>query len=221
KVMSEQQVPQVSAMMGQLVAHQSGFNALPKSDRQFVLQEPKAAIIMMVDAICNRSKEPAPERTYSILRRIQPEPTPVATGPFSADNTFFSKKSGVNMVNHGDNFKTWYTGKVEEEAPEGMLIPLTLIQAAYDREIIADLGGEEEAEVTLTEIWRLMERQASGEKGDLLTNGWVNIFYVKDKDGVLRAVGVGWGGGGWGVRADALDDGQWRDGGQVFSRPPA
>ena len=216
--MSEQQVPQVSAMMGQLVAHQSGFNALPKPDRQFVFQEPKTAIVVMVDAIRNRPKEPTPERTYKILRPVAPKP--VESRPFKAGDTFFNRKSGVKMVPHGSNVTSWFTGKVEEDAPTGDLVPFVLTQSAYDHEIIADLGGEEKTEVTLTEIWRLMERQANGGEGALLNNGWANIFYVRDREGVLRAVDVCWDDDGWYVYALALDGIRWYDGRRVFSRPP-
>lgn len=156
---------------------------------------------------------------YRILRPIPP--TPVATGPFEADKTFFNKKnkSGVKMVEHGSNFRSWFAGKVEEGAPEGILVPLTLTQqSAYDKEIIADLGGEEEAEVLLAEVWRLMEHQANGEKGDLFTDGCANIFYVRDVNGVLRAASVRWIGGGWGVGADALGVCRWSGVARVFSR---
>ena len=83
---------------------------------------------------------------------------------------------------------------------------------------ITELGGEEKAEVTLSEIWRLMVRQANGEKGVLLINGLANIFYVPDVSGVLRTVYVYWLVGGWYALADVLDDGGWGDGYQVFSR---
>ena len=215
--MAAKQTPMV---MGRLVEHQEYFNSLATKDAQWVIQNPKDAAGLFVAAVKGRDNgTPQTERTYSVLRRVQPEPTPpVATSPFNANDTFFNKKAGVKMVNHGSNFTGWFTGKVEEEAPEGLLIPLAFTRAAYDREIIADLGGEEKAAVTLTEIWRLMKAQANGEKGDLLTNGYANIFYVCDTSGVLRALYVFWGVGGWRVIAYALDGGQWHGGGQVFSR---
>lgn len=214
--MSEQQVPQVSTIMGQLVAHQSGFNALPKPDRQFVFKEPRAAIVLMVDAIRNRPKESVPERTYKVLRPVAPKPAEAR--PFKADETFFNKQSGVKMVPHGTNFTAWFIGKVEKDVPEGTLVPFMLTHNAYDNEIIADLGGEEKAEVTLAEIWCLIQRQANGRDGVLLMNGYANIFYVRDVNGVLHAVGVGWGDGGWGASAYALGVYGWGDDYRVFSR---
>ena len=205
---------QTPILLGRFVEHQQHFNSLPTADAQWAIQHPKDAAALCVVAIQSRTNgEPTEERTYSVLKPVQ-----LAPNPFKADDTFFNKKSGVKMVEHGSNFISWFTGKVEEDAPEGMLVPFTLAQNAYDSEIIKDLGGEEAAEVTLAEIWRLMERQANGGEGVLLSNGWANIFYVRDREGVLRAVYVFWVGGGWSVDAFALDDYRWYDDGRVFSR---
>jgi hypothetical protein len=203
--------------MGRLVEHQEYFNALSTSDAQWAIQNPKDAAELCVTAIKGRTNGvPKAGRAYQVLRPVAPKPA--ANRPFKADETFFNKKSGVKMVRHGDNFTSWFTGKVEENAPEGTLVPFALERNAYDREIIADLGGEEKAEVTLTEVWRLMERQANGQEGALLTNGWANIFYVRDVNGVLRAVVVYWHDVGWRASADALGDSRWYDDDLVFSR---
>jgi len=210
-------VKQTPSLMGRLVEHQEYFNALPTSDAQWAIQNPKDAAELCVTAIKSRTNGvPKAGHAYQVLRPVAPKP---AVGrPFKADDTFFNKKSGVKMVRHGDNFTSWFTGKVEENPPEGTLVPFTLERSAYDREIIADLGGEEKAEVTLTEVWRLMERQANGQEGALLNNGWANIFYVRDVNGVLRTVRVYWNGGGWYAFARALDGLRCYGGYQFFSR---
>jgi hypothetical protein len=208
---------QTPMLLGRFVEHQEYFNALPTGDAQWAIQNPKDAAELCVTAIKSRTNSvPKAERAYQVLRPVAPKPA--ANRPFKADDTFFNKKSGVKMVRHGDNFTSWFAGKVEENAPEGTLVPFTLTRNAYDREIIADLGGEERAEVTLAEIWRLMERQANGQEGALLTNGWANIFYVRDREGVLRAVIVRWGDDGWSADAYALVDDRWLVARQVFSR---
>jgi len=64
-----------------------------------------------------------------------------------------------------------------------------------------------------------MEKQATGEEGVLLNNGWANLFYVKDQSGVLRTVRVSWGGDGWRVNADSVENpDRWGGGRRVFSR---
>jgi len=81
------------------------------------------------------------------------------------------------------------------------------------------LGGEAKAETTLFEMYQLLKKQASGGEGELLTNGYANIFYIKDMSGVLRAVSGNWGDGGWRVYAIAVEDpGDWDAGYRVFSR---
>jgi hypothetical protein len=207
--MSEQQVPQISKLMGELVAHQSGFNALSKSDRQFIVQDPKTAIAVMVSALRNRPKEPAPERAYKVLRPATPEI--VEPRPFKADETFFNKNSDLKMVPHGDNFTKWFAGKVEDDVSDGELRVFALTQAAYDRDIIADLGGEEKAEITLGELWRFMR------KHDRSASGWF-LCYIRDNSGVLRTVYVDRNVDGWDACAYALGDYRWDDDRQVLSR---
>jgi hypothetical protein len=209
---------QTPILLGRFVEHQSHFNPLPTEDAQWAIQNPKDAAVLCITAIRNRNNGvPKTERTYRILQPITPKPVE-SNRPFNADETFFNKKSGVKMVEHGSNFKSWFGGKVEEDAPDGELRPLTLTQSASDSEIIADLGGEAAAEVTLAEIWRLMERQANGGEGVLLTNRYANIFYVRDREGVLRTVCVCWRGLGWYAGAFALDGHGWRGARRVFSR---
>lgn len=88
-----------------------------------------------------------------------------------------------------------------------------LVKDAYDREIEAELPRE--YEITLSHIAELIERQKNGENGELLTNGYTNIFYVAG-----RVVSVHWNADyrQWRVDAWELGNGHWRDGFRVFSR---
>lgn len=64
-----------------------------------------------------------------------------------------------------------------------------------------------------------MAEQGNGEDGILLTNGYVNIFYIRDIKGVFWAVDCRWGGDGGGVNADSVESpSEWDGGDQVFSR---
>lgn len=154
-------------------------------------------------------------RTMKVLRPIDP---PAATEAFKADETFFAKKPGVKILYLGDNFRSWFAGTVEENPSVASPSGFNLTQSARDDEILEDRGGEASAAVALSQIWRLMQRQSSGEAGILLTNGYWNVFYCYDKGGVLRTVGVRWNGDGWLVYADALGHNQWNDGRRIFSR---
>ena len=93
------------------------------------------------------------------------------------------------------------------------------MQSSVDDPIIEELGGKTEVRPTLSQIHSLLLKQPQGKKeGVLLTNGYANIFYVKDLEGELRAVYVLWRGGGWGVNAVSVEypDG-WYAGDRVFS----
>jgi len=129
------------------------------------------------------------------------------------------KSASVKISWLGDNLKSWFSAKVEEPIPEITLRYQELRKSSVDAPIIAELGGEAKAETTLAEMFALLERQKNGESGVLLTNGYANVFYIRDVNGVLRAVDARWFGDGWLVDAYFVGDPfRWFDGGRVFSR---
>ena len=130
-----------------------------------------------------------------------------------------SDKAKIKISYLGDNFKKWFLDKAEEPIKETKLRYDRLTECSVDEPIITELGGEEKAETTLTEVFSLMEKQPNGKDGDLLNNGYANIFYVRDADGVLRAVNVNWNDGGWNVNANTVENpNRWNVGNVVFSR---
>jgi hypothetical protein len=52
----------------------------------------------------------------------------------------------------------------------------------------------------------LLQRQPKGEAGFFQTNGYANIFYVRDNKGVLCAIRIGWASDGWVVDATSVED---------------
>lgn len=156
---------------------------------------------------------------YKVLRPVVP--VVMDSGPFGASEMFFSMISEVAMVQHGINFIDWFTDKVENDVPTGELVRFVLIKSSSDNEIIADLGGKKKAETTLGEIWRLMCAQPNGEAGVLFTNGLSNLFYVRDVNGLLRVIDVGWDSDGWEVNAYALNAYNSSADNQVFVRKAA
>ena len=147
------------------------------------------------------------------------------TSKFIARDRFVvntKRNAPVKISGVWDNFTAWFlsgTGKTEDPITEQALRYHKLRQASVDGPIIQELGGEAKAETTLSEMFSLMEKQKNGEDGVLLNNGWVNIFYIRDQNGVWRAVRVFWHVGGWVVSASSVErqDG-WNGGRQVFSR---
>ncbi len=148
--------------------------------------------------------------------------TSATTEKFVAKDKFKLKKDRGLCSYLGDNFTSWFlTGesKIEDPIGEQSLRFGTLLRNSVDGPIIEELGGEAKVETTLSAIYDLLLKQSKkGEEGVLLVNGYANIFYVKDINGVLRAVYVYWHVGGWRVRADSVENaGAWDAGYRVFS----
>ena len=163
------------------------------------------------------------------------------TEKFSASDFFkvnTAKNASVKTSHLGDNFKAWFLGKTKERTSASEAVPgdgpyrtpgatevalryYTLNKRSVDGPIIAQLGGvaKAETETSLAEIAACLQKQASGEPGMLLTNGYANIFYVRDSVWALRAVNVDWYGDGWSVYADSVEHpNDWSAGSRVFSR---
>ena len=166
-----------------------------------------------------------PKPTPSILELVSTVVVPATTGNLVVKEKFVrdtGRKAKVKISYLGDNFTEWFlsgSGKTEDPITEQTLRYHKLRESSVDGPIIAELGGAEKSETSLSEMFALMEKQGKGENGVLLNNGYANIFYIKDQNGVLRAVYVGWGGDGWDVYAVSVEDpGRWDDGNRVFSR---
>lgn len=160
----------------------------------------------------------------SLLQNLGEVAFPGVTN-FVASEKFIQNTSpevAVKISGFGSNFSNWFLGKTETNVAPSRIGYGKLIQRAKDAVIIAFLGGDSKAETSLAEIFHLTSLQPNGEAGVLLNNGWANIFYVCDKDDVLRRVYVFWFDGGWYFYAfPTTGEGEWIGGGQVFSRKVA
>lgn len=175
-----------------------------------------------------------PSLTLVGVIEVRPSTNFVASGFFKVNT---DKSSPLKISHVGDSFKAWFfkpsanervafcagpyrmPGVQSSTTIKIMLRYQVLNKRLVDESLINQLGGEAKAEITLAEIAACMQNQASGDHGALLTNGYSNIFYVRDVNDVLRAVRVDWADGGWGVRAFSLEgSGGWNQDRQVFSR---
>ena len=143
------------------------------------------------------------------------------TEPFAVAKHFvrnISNEAEVKISYLGSNFTSWFLNQVVPAHVAGKLDSARLTENSRDDRIMAEIGADK-CETTLDAIYDLLKRQAKGEPGELLTNGYANIFYVRDSAGELRAVDVRWYGDGWGVRAYSVaNPSEWGEGNQVFSR---
>ena len=113
------------------------------------------------------------------------------------------------MKMYNQNFQDWFGGMPVKKSPE-KLTSFILPKPMTDQELFDEYNP---SRVSLGSVLAMMGSDR------MLKNGHANIFYVKDKDGVLRAVRVTWDGDGWDVDADSVEDPiRWSVGGRVFSR---
>lgn len=161
----------------------------------------------------------------NLLKLVSTVVIPTTTTKFVAKDKFVintGRNAPVKINFIGDHFTEWFLsgkGKNEEPISEHALRYAKLRKSSTDGPIIAELGGEEKSETMLSDTFSLMEKQKNGEDGALLSNGYANIFYIKDRAGVLRAVDVRWHDDGWYVYAYSVENpNRWDDGSQVFSR---
>lgn len=129
------------------------------------------------------------------------------------------KKAKVKISYISNTFKEWFLGKIENPFSGSTVSGRKLEKSSVDGPVLAELGGNETAKTTLTEMYAAIGAQPNGESGDLLTNGWANIFYIEDINGTLRAVHVRWRGVGWDVGAYSVGSpNEWYADSRVFFR---
>ena len=131
---------------------------------------------------------------------------------FNASDKFREGETinGVKIWTISSNFVRYFKKKKEKNIGTTALRIHELRVGSKDLAIISELGGEEIVESSLAHMWEMMKKQGSGEEGDLLVNGYANIFYIKGTDGNL-----------WAVSCDWLAGYGWRVGARPFSFPDA
>ncbi|MBI3442321.1 MAG: hypothetical protein HY007_00940 [Candidatus Sungbacteria bacterium] len=161
-----------------------------------------------------------PKPVPGLLEFVSTVIVPSTISSFVAKDRFVintKRNAPVKIAYLSDRFREWFLGKIEEPMAETTLCYAKLLKSSVDGPILAELG--EAQETALAQVYALMERQPNCESSALLTNGYANIFYVKDVNGILRAVCVISGGDGWYVVAYSVDvPSGWRDVSRVFSR---
>lgn len=124
------------------------------------------------------------------------------------------------------DFTNWILNAYENEISQNsakLAKAFDLSKNMKDSEIISQaesLGfNPKQNPVTLDQIKAKIEAQPNGIEGEMLSNGFANIFYVFGKDDVLFTVGVRWGSGygQWYVCAYGLGQGgKWGAGDRIF-----
>ncbi|MDO8654953.1 MAG: hypothetical protein Q7R48_00800 [bacterium] len=129
---------------------------------------------------------------------------PATNDPFVVREKFMSNPEAVVQIVSGKNFEAWFSEKIEEPIAETRLQYADLIEPTTNEQILAELGRR--AEITLGQMYALLERQSRGQEGALLVNTqepqphpiftdfvtlrwWrPSAFYVRDINNKLRIV---------------------------------
>jgi len=214
--MSEQQI---SKLVGALTEHQRHFGKMPTDDRQWVIQNTEAAIILFADVVKNRGRI----EVKKLLERLSITIALPTIRDFKAVEHFvvdMSSSAKVKISGLGDNFETHFLPRVErDEVAAEELAVYKLLERAYDPAIITALGGEAKVEITLGQFFAAFAKQPNGEKGALLTNGYGSVGYIRGIKRVLWAVSGSWSVGGWSFEAFPLGyPYRWDGGDQFLSR---
>ena len=144
-----------------------------------------------------------------------------ATENLFESHVYFKTRQGLWVADSFNNRILSKVGQTPHRGNEGVTSSI-LVRNMSDQEIIDELlGGMEEARkhsFTLDQIATMLDLQSNGEDGDLLNNGYANIFYILVNE-VLYALYVDWKSDNlnWRVSLWHLgENSRWRACGRVF-----
>jgi hypothetical protein len=222
---------QTQMIAGRMVEFQNRFEKLPTDDSQWLIQNTGEGIDLCINAIVNRDRTATQTIVTPLSEIIFTTNIPATTGKFFARDKFKvdkSEEAEVKIREISDDFESWFIKKTEEPWSGGIIYCRKLTKHSDDSLILNKLGGQEKAEITLFELFYMMKREADVEAGELLTNGDINLFYIRDINGILRVVFLTWHydpfyykgyDTGWHLRAIPLESPKGRYfGSRVFSR---
>jgi len=162
-----------------------------------------------------------PEEKAAILEAVETAVVPASAELFAVRERF-EGAAGVKFATVWNEFKRRFYGKTEGLQAQTTIRKYKLLAIAPDGPIIAELGGEARVESSIAVAYFLIRSQGKCEPGILQTNGYANIFYVRDLKGVLCAVRIGWDGDGWVVDAIPVADPlAWNGKHEIFCPVPA
>jgi len=135
-------------------------------------------------------------------------------------NEFYKNREGL-WVSNGFHERILPVASPVKSVAAKRVPMFDIIKQANDDEIRAQLPKNHVFEGTsafCAYLAGMISRQPNGEEGNLLNNGYTNIFYVQTSGGVF-AVFADWDAGDreWYVYAWSLGGPRWNAGGRVFS----
>ena len=133
-----------------------------------------------------------------IFQHISNVPIPAGTERFFAKRKFILG-TGDDVPVKISHIDFWFDrefltgdGKIEKPSNGGFLACMKLTKLSKTELMFSELGGKGRTETLLSSIYALVLRQGHGQPGDLLVDGWWNLFVAYG-----WTIGVRWDGSGW------------------------
>ena len=101
------------------------------------------------------------------------------------------------------NFVKYFLDKVEENVRNARVLVYDLVEDSQDCLIMAQMHGR--FKINLVHYLKLLKRQRDGRKGVLLTDGGINIAYIKGTNEALWSISADWVGDYWNLEANPVD----------------
>lgn len=126
------------------------------------------------------------------------------TEKFRADDKLLTLKedSELKFIFFQDFFK-YFGGKIEEPRRLRSLSWLNLLKDADDKSAISAICCEDLVVTELRDFYekhKIQRAGPQGQNGPLLINGCMNIFHIRDINGIIRIVKSSWYGYAWLVK---------------------
>jgi hypothetical protein len=141
----------------------------------------------------------------ALLQPLETAGAPATMAPVVAQD-YFKKNTSVQFSTVFAEFKRRFFDKTERPVAAVVYRKHKLLGIADDGRILAELGGGSKVEGTLAAAFAFLQHQPKGEAGFLQTNGYANLFYMRDKEGELCAIRISWTREGWEVDAIPVAD---------------
>ena len=201
------QVAQAALVLNHLVL---GIEEINEDALTAFCNDPQSEERMKVAEIFAKKVEEITKKVSDLLKYLSTRSLP-AIKEFVARDRFIvdtSETAELKISYLGDNFQTWLLGKVEKYVGGCEVKISKLLKRSRDDGILDELGDN--AENALAHVYEFLK--SANHKL------WY-IFYVKDADGVLRAVFALWRDDGWYISAGSVESpDDWDAGSQVVSR---
>ena len=199
-----------------------------KSDKSLVL----SALMFVVEFFSNLFKElkkrnvteemifDALKSKKDLIPQMAEKIADLIAGAKVSISSFF-QPNGPCKLYFGDNFKNWILSKMTETFPESPKSKKNILpKRMIDEEIIKEFKIQPYKSIPelLSVFYDKITKQPNGEDGELLNNGYANLFYLQLEDRVV-VVSVGWYSDvrGWFLIANDLSDFRSNEGRCVFS----